>query len=76
MKKILFLGAIDPFSEQEIRMQPLWPAYLAAYAEKFLGSDKLKFHFVNRQVEKQIRKIKPDLVAISSISKNYDYAIE
>ena len=76
MKKILFIGAIDPFSEQEIRLQPLWPAYLAAYAEKVLGSEKMEFHFVNRQVEKQIRKIKPDLVAISSISKNYDYAIE
>lgn len=57
-------------------MQPLWPAYLAAYAEKKFGDGQLEFRFVTKGVDQMIRSFRPHLVAISSVTKNFRYATE
>ena len=36
-KKILFTSTITPYLKAENLVRPLWPAYLAAYAEKKFG---------------------------------------
>ncbi len=76
LKKILFIGSVDPYSEEENRLRPLWPAYLAAYAEDKLGAGKLDYRFATTKIGREIENFRPDVVAISSVTKNYGYAAE
>jgi radical SAM superfamily enzyme YgiQ (UPF0313 family) len=76
MTKILFAGARDPYSEIETRYPSLWPAYLAAMLEKHLPSESFEFHLVNGDYEEELKSFKPDIVAISSVTQNYNIAKE
>ena len=76
MKRVLFIGATDPLSKVENYLRPLWPAYLAAYAEKHLGAGRLEFRFMTGKIEEELTSFKPDVVAISAITPNFGYAIE
>jgi anaerobic magnesium-protoporphyrin IX monomethyl ester cyclase len=76
MIKVLFIGAVNPVSVHENLMQPLWPAYLAAYAEKYLGKEGLESKFITRDVQQEIESFKPDIVAISSVTQNFHYVRE
>ncbi|MFC1461292.1 B12-binding domain-containing radical SAM protein [Verrucomicrobiota bacterium] len=75
MKRVLFINAADPVSEVENRYRPLWPGYLAAYAEKRLGSGLFEFRFMTGRLDNELDSFKPDIVAISCVSQNYNYAI-
>jgi anaerobic magnesium-protoporphyrin IX monomethyl ester cyclase len=76
MIKILFINSTNPFSEVENRYPPLWPAYLAAYVEKKIGYDVFDFRFISKRISLEMKSYKPDIVAISSVTQNYSYAIE
>ena len=77
MKRVLFIDAADPVKKQFLdRFYPLWPCYLAAYVEKYLGPGKFEFRILNDGIEKELASYKPDLVAISSVSYNYNFAKE
>ena len=76
MKRVLFVNAVDPISEVENRYRPLWPAYLGAYTEKHLGVDKLEFRFMTGEFEEELKSFKPNIVAISAVSQNYNYAMK
>jgi anaerobic magnesium-protoporphyrin IX monomethyl ester cyclase len=76
MMRVLFVNAVDPISEVENRYRPLWPAYLVAYTEKHLGVDKLEFRFMTRDFEDELRSFKPNIVAISAVSQNYNLAMK
>ena len=76
MSRVLFINAADPLSKAENHMRPLWPAYLAAYTEKHLGTGQLEFRYMTGNIEDELTSFKPDIVAISSITPNYKYAKE
>lgn len=75
MKRILFISAINPVSEVGNRYHPLWPAYLAANVEKHLGLGVFEFRFMTNRIEDELASFKPHIVAISSVTQNYNYAI-
>ena len=54
---------------------PLWPAYLAANVEKHLGPDVFEFRFMTNRIEDELASFNPHIVAISSVTQNYNYAI-
>jgi len=76
MKRILFVNATDPLSESENRYRPLWPAYLAAYADKALGRGQFDYRFATEKIEKELNDYSPDLVAIGAVTQNFGYARE
>ncbi|MCK9417935.1 MAG: B12-binding domain-containing radical SAM protein [Nitrospirae bacterium] len=76
MKRILFVGAVDPYSQEETHLRPLWPACLAAYAENKFGEGAFEFRFVNGRIEEGIKAFQPDFVAISTVTKNYPNAVQ
>jgi len=77
MKRVLFINATDPLYEFENRYRPLWPCYLVAYLEKHLETTKdIEFKFMTGNFDNEMSTFKPHLVAISSVSQNYNYAIK
>ena len=76
MKRVLFIDAGDRYQMMQERYSPLWPGYLASYIEKNLGEGKFDFRFLKRSFDKELNSYKPDLVAISSVSGLYSYAME
>ncbi|MCG8569837.1 MAG: B12-binding domain-containing radical SAM protein [Spirochaetes bacterium] len=75
MIKILFINTVNPYSEVETRYPPLWPAYLAAYVEKKCSNNVFDFKFADNKIKKVIHSYQPNIVAISSVTQNYKYAI-
>lgn len=57
-------------------MQPLWPAYLAAYLEKNVGHGLFDFHWQTGDIENALASFKPHVVAISAITPYFNYALE
>lgn len=74
--RVLFASAVNPVAEVQNRYRPLWPAYLAGYLEKQLGGGLFEFRYARGAMEEEIRFFKPDVVGISSVTQNYNYAIE
>ncbi len=74
MLRILFVSAIHRQSEVENRYPPLWPGYLAAYVEKFLGPGIIEFRYAHYRLGRELKNWKPDIVAISSVTQNFDLA--
>lgn len=75
MKRILFIDAGDPYKKIQERFYPLWPSYLASYVEKHIGQFEFRY-MSSLSIEKELKSFKPHLVAISSVSSNYNYAIK
>lgn len=73
--KVLFISAINPHSLVENLYPPLWPGFLAAYAEKNLPPGQIHFFYGDGDVRRLLDQYLPDLVAISSVTKNYGRAI-
>jgi radical SAM superfamily enzyme YgiQ (UPF0313 family) len=73
-KKVLFVSATNLLSVNENRVRPLWPAFLAAYAEKQLGSGALEFCYGAGDIGSLLKTHSPDLLCISTVTQNYDYA--
>lgn len=76
MVSVLFVNAVDPVSEVESRYPPLWPAYLAAYAEKHIGSENLSFRLLAGDLAQELDRFRPDIVAIGSASQNFPFALQ
>ena len=70
--KILLIAAIDPYFEPHSRFPNLGLGYLAsAILHKFPTFD---IRITGRDVKKTLTSWRPDLVGITSISANYDFA--
>jgi len=72
MKKVLFINAVDPHVEIESRYLPLWPCYLAAYADKVLPAGSVEFRLMRKPVTQELDEFAPDLVAVSAVSQNFN----
>jgi anaerobic magnesium-protoporphyrin IX monomethyl ester cyclase len=73
-KKVLFVSAITPYLKSENLVRPLWPAFLAAYAEKQLGTSTFDFQYGSGPIENLLNSKAPDVLCISSVTQNYEYA--
>jgi radical SAM superfamily enzyme YgiQ (UPF0313 family) len=72
--KILFINMINPQRDLEIAYPPLGPAYLVSYIKKYLKYKNIKFKLISNKFEENIKLIKPDIVAITCVSQNYNQA--
>ena len=73
--KFLFIIAIDPSKEIEIRYPPLGIGYLVSSLREHFGEDAIEFKVIDSNVEQEIISFKPDIIGISSVSQNYNKAI-
>jgi len=74
MKKVLFTAAVNPDVLAHNLYAPLWPAYLAAYAEQHLPPQSVEFHWDVGPIAPLLDRHRPDVLAISSVTHNYGYA--
>ena len=74
MMKILFINTIDPRQDIERKYPPLGIGYLVAALRQKFGRQTFQFKIIDRKVEQEIKKFKPDLVGISSVTQNYNLA--
>jgi radical SAM superfamily enzyme YgiQ (UPF0313 family) len=73
--KILFINAID--TTKGLGNYPsLGIGYLVSSLREKFGHDVIGFKVLEDNIEKEIEMFKPDIVAISSVSANYNRAIE
>ena len=70
MKKILFVNAINPLSEVQYRWPNLGLGYLASSVRAHFKNE-FDIRIVDRDVAKEIRDYKPDIVGITDVSQNY-----
>ena len=68
--KILFINTIDFREEVARRYPPLGLGYLAASLRQKFGHQAFQFKIIDQGVEQEIKKFKPDLVGISSVTQN------
>jgi radical SAM superfamily enzyme YgiQ (UPF0313 family) len=73
--KILLINAIHPNIEVEKRHPPLGLGYLVSALRKHFGRDFFEFRIIDRGVEKEISQFKPEVVLISSVTQNFNIAI-
>lgn len=71
--KILFVNAINPFVEAQNRYPGLGLGYLIGMLRKQLGPN-VECRLIENHVEETIKSFQPDLLAISSVSQNYNIA--
>jgi radical SAM superfamily enzyme YgiQ (UPF0313 family) len=71
--RILFVNAVNPFVEAQNRYPALGLGYLVAMVKREFG-DTVEPLLVEADVEETIRSWRPQLLAISSVSQNYNLA--
>lgn len=74
MIKLLFLNAVNPKSEHENRYNPLGIMYLSAALKQAFPQGTLSIELISKDFEKHIKVFHPDIVAITSVSQNYNRA--
>ena len=75
MIKLLFINAINPESEIETRYTPLGILYLSASLKKALSVGMFELKLINKDIEKNLQSFRPDIVGITAVSQNFNYAI-
>ncbi len=74
--KVLCASAVDPFSDDHTRYRPLWPAYLNAYLNRYLGAGLAKIIYFSGDLESDIHAHEPDVFALSSVTQNFGIALD
>jgi len=69
--RILFINAIDPYSEVQQRWPNLGLGYLASALRPHFD---VEIKIVSSNIPKAIKSFRPDIVGITSVSQNYNYA--
>lgn len=72
--KILFINAINPLVEVEKRYPNLGIGYLIGSLRKHFHESNFDFRIIDNNVENEILDFKPDLIGITNVSQNYNYA--
>jgi len=75
-KKVVFVSALNEHSVNENRIRPLWPAFLAAYAEKHFDKKEFEFTYSSGNFQDLLGVQAPDVLCISSVTQNYDHAVQ
>jgi len=74
--RVLFINAINPFVEVEKRYPNLGLGYLVSSLRKRFGESIFDFRIIDSDVKKEILNFKPEIIGITSVSQNYNYAKE
>jgi len=75
MPKVMFINAINYEKEIETFLPPLGLGYLVSSLRKEFGYNHIIFKIVDRHIEQEIDKFKPDIIGITSVTQNYNRAI-
>jgi len=73
--RVLLINAIHSTIEVEQRHPPLGLGYLVSALQKHFGDDFFKFRIICRNIEKEIKQFGPDIVFITSVTQNFDIAV-
>ena len=74
--KFLLINAIDITKTIQTSLPPLSLGYLVSSLRSEYGNDLIDFKIVDRNIADEIRKFKPDIVGITAVSQNYNFAIK
>lgn len=74
--KFLLINAIDITKPLQTSLPPLSLGYLVSSLRDNFGNKMIDFKIIDRDVAKIIRLYKPDIVGITSVSQNFNYAIK
>lgn len=74
--KFLLINAIDISKTLQTSLPPLSLGYLVSSLREEYGPDLIEFKIIDRDVKEATRRFKPDIVGITAVSQNYNYAIE
>ncbi len=72
--RLMFVNAIDAERQEETQHVPLGFGYLASALRNAFGQTHFEFTVVDRDIESGIRSFKPDIVAITAVSSNFNRA--
>jgi len=72
--KLLLINAIDVSKSLQTMLPPLSLGYLVSSLRSKYG-DAIDYKIVDRDVATEIREYKPDIVGITSVSQNFNYAM-
>jgi len=75
-KRVLLINAIRTHAEEERRQPHLGLGYLVSALRGRFGEDLFDFRITDRQIERHARKFKPDVVFITSVTQNFNIAME
>ncbi len=73
--RILLVNAVNPAVEVETRYPNLGLGYLAASVRKHIPDEIITFFIADDNIKKIVAEFKPHLVGISSVSQNYNIAL-
>jgi anaerobic magnesium-protoporphyrin IX monomethyl ester cyclase len=73
--RFLFINAIDYTRRGETNCAPLGLGYLASALRDAFGRDHFEFKVADRDIERTINEFSPDIVAITSVSANFNRAM-
>ena len=74
--KFLLINAIDISKNLQTSLPPLSLGYLVSSLRSEFGNELIDYKIIDRDVENVIRDYRPDIVGITAVSQNYNYAIE
>lgn len=74
--RFLLINAIDITKSLQTSLPPLSLGYLVSSLRSKFGQDLIDFKIVDRDIKNEINIYKPDIVGITSVSQNYNYAMQ
>jgi len=74
--KFLLINAIDITKSLQTSLPPLSLGYLVSSLRERYGNDMIDFRIIDRDVAVTIRSYKPDVVGITSVSQNFNFAMK
>ena len=75
MPRLLFIDAVDYENHRTNFLPTLGLGYLASSLRKEFGYNHTKVKIVRQDIEQAIHEFRPDIIGITSLTKNYNRAI-
>ncbi|MBU0979033.1 B12-binding domain-containing radical SAM protein [Patescibacteria group bacterium] len=72
--KLLLINAVDKTRSVQTYLPPLGLGYLVSSLRKKYGKKVIKCKIIDDEIEKEIKKFKPNIVGIRSVSQTYQIA--
>ena len=74
--KFLLINAIDISQPLQTSLPPLSLGYLVSSLRVEFGNDLIDFKITDREIAKTLKSYRPDIVGITCVSQNYNYAMK
>ncbi|PJC48218.1 MAG: hypothetical protein CO035_04645, partial [Candidatus Omnitrophica bacterium CG_4_9_14_0_2_um_filter_42_8] len=73
--RFLLINVIHPDVEVEQRQPCLGLGYLVSALRKRFGREFFEFRVIDRDIKKEVKKFRPDIVLMSSVTQNFNVAV-